>query len=221
MSIATNSIITWSDFTTQVLNAIKSACCNIDSVSSSVPSQLKASSSGTTVRTDVKTISTSQPSSGYNGGYVATTWKYSANSSNHIVAVPSSTVNSEWSTFLSAAGINARSNKIIQAYDLTMAMGLCQQFMSFHIKPMCCRLNIYNDNSTVFRGAKYITGTCTPKYTLTAVEPNNIPEITNADINGRYKIIRESIFHDNSNYGIIDAENNPVLFKSYLSGAKV
>lgn len=211
MSITTNSVITWTDLTTTVLNAIKGACCNIDSFAVNVPTRLRSGQG----QVAVKSITCSS------GPAVASkTHTWYANPSNLISVVASSTVDSEWTAFLKAAGIDARSNKTINVEDLGFAVGLFQQFMSYHLKPVYTRRQIYNTletNPGVFQGTKYITGTATPKKVLTPVTPGEMPTLTNEDISGRYGIIREGIYHDNSNYGLFDREANPAAYRCYLS----
>lgn len=219
MSIAMNQIITWSDFTDLVINSIKSVCSNIDNVNN-VPSYLRSG----TGNVNVRNISTS-----VGGGGQAQTFRYYAVpvAGTLIKTVTSSTITSEWTSFLNSAGINARSNKIISAYDFTMATALCQQFMSYHLKPVYYRGCIYGANQG-WTGTKYLTDTdlgaaCSPKssnwsapWNSSGIPATNVPDINNGNINGRYGIIRESIFHDYVNYGIITNENNPVVYRCYL-----
>lgn len=208
MSIATGSVITWSDLTTLMLNSLKSVCCNIDSFASNVPTRLRSGQGQVAVKSLTSSVS---------GGASAKTNYWYANPSNLITTVTSATVDSEWTTFLSAAGINSRSTKIMQAKDLSLTVGLFQQFMSYHLKPVYSRRQIYNTletNPGVFQGTKYITGTCTPKYTLTAIEPGNIPQVTDSDITN---IINQSIYTPGSNWGMLDYTNNPNLHRCYLS----
>ena len=211
MSIATGQTITWTDITTSLLSSLKSVCCNIDSYASNVPTRMRSNT--TTV---VKSITTS-----VNAGGRAQTHSYRAFVTNNITTVTTAKVNSEWSTFLSAANINTRSNKIIQAKDFGLAMGLVQQFMSYHLKPVCTRRQIYNTletNPGIFYGTKYVEGTCTPKYTLTPIEPSNIPDVNNSDIEN---VIKNSIVNYNSsgtylNGGMLSATDNPIPYRSYL-----
>lgn len=211
MAIAANSLITWADLTTTALNAIKSACCNIDSFAVNVPTRLRSGQG----QVAVKSISCST-----GPAVAAKTHTWYANPSNLISVVPLSTVNSEWTTFLTAAGINTRSNKTLNAEELCFAVCLFQQFMSSHLKPVYTRRQIYDTletNPGVFQGTKYVTGTVTPKKVLSAITPGVMTELTNADITSTYGILRESIYHDRSNYGLFDKENNPVVYRCYLS----
>lgn len=211
MSITKNSILTWNDLTNTVLSTIKSKCCNIDTFASDVPSRLK---SGTPNSTSVWSYTTT----GSGNKYVKQTFTfYAYNNTNLISTVSSSTVNNEWNTFLSAANINSRSNKIIQGVELTMAIGLFQQFMSFHLKRIDSRRQIFNtvETQTEYFGIKYVTGTCTPKYTLTPIEISNVPVINNNNINGSKGVIRENILNDGINWGILD-NNNPKIHRVYL-----
>ena len=215
MSIATGQIITWTDITTSLLSSLKSVCCNIDAYAAGVPIRMQSGQGQVNVKYVTTTV---------NAGGGAQTFTYKANPVNLISIVTASTVNSEWSTFLSAAGINARSSKIVQAKDFGLAMGLVQQFMSHHLKPVCTRRQIYNTletNPGIFYGTKYITGSLTPKYTLTAIEPGNIPVVYDSDITN---IVNNSIYNttlDSTpiwlNWGMLNANGNPVPYRSYLS----
>jgi len=166
MTLAVNNIVTWADFASICLNSIKSVCCNIDSYSSDVPARLKSSAATTTV----KSITTSK--SGGNSGWknAPITYSWNVRPYNTISIVYTSTVNSEWNTFLNAANINSRSNKVISPHDFTLAVGLYMQFMSFHIKPIYSRRQAYNtvESQSVWQGCKYVSGTCNPSYTLGA-----------------------------------------------------
>lgn len=206
MSISAGYTITWSDFATTCYSAIVNACCNIDSFKN-VPTRLQNGQGQFAVKTQTTGIPDSQSTQ---------TFTWYANPSNGIALVTSANVISEWNTFLTAAGIDVRSNKIIQAKELGLAIGLYQQFMSYHLKPVYSRRQVYNtvESQTVFQGIRYITGTCTPKYVLTAIDPSNIPEVTDADI---ISVVRQSFLHDGVNYGMWDSEANPVIARCYLS----
>lgn len=210
MSIATNSLITWADFSTTCLAAIKSVCCNISGTTAwnNVPARLKSGQGATVVYTQTRT----RPSGTTGGSFPSS--DYTATPVNLISAVTEASINSEWNTFLSSAGIDARSNKIIQAKDFTLAVALYMQFMSFHIKPVFSRLQVYNTIdgalSNPFQGNKYITGICTPDYTQAGINPGSIPDITNSDITN---IIAKS-FQANRLFTRYD---NPVNHKSTLS----
>ena len=206
MAINTDSTITWADLTTKCYNAIINTCCNIDSFKS-VPTRLQSGNGYLAVKSITVGIS---------GSKSTKTFTWYGNGSNLVSIVSSSTVSSEWNTFLTNAGINTRSNKVIQAKDLGLAIGLYQQFLSYHLKPIYSRRQIYNtvEAQSTFVGTRYVTGTCTPKYKLTAIDPGNIPEVTNAQIQ---EMIKQNIFHDGVNYGIIDYENNPLPTKTTLS----
>ena len=214
MSIATNSLITWADFSTRCLAALKNVCCNIGGFASNVPTRLRSGQGHVAVYTQNR----SRPS-GQSGGTI-TSSTYYANPSNLISTVTEASVNSEWTTFLAAAGIDARSNSIIQMENMGQAIGLYQQFMSFHLKPIYSRRQIYNTletNPGVFQGTKYVAGTCTPKYVLSPVLPgSSYPDGFISDA-GIRKVVREGIVHDGTNYGLIDRENNPVNHRCYLS----
>lgn len=221
MSIASNSIITYNDFTTALLSAIKSVCCNIDAFASNIPARLR---SGTAQYTNIKSITTSVTNVGATNGPTSSaiqtfTWR-ARNDTNLISIVTTSTINNEWNAFISAAGIaeNSRSNKVIQAKDLGLMMGLVQQFMSYHLKPVNSKRKIFNtisgNTEVEFKGTKYITGTCSPKYTLTPIDPSNIPEVTNNEIT---TTISQNIINDGINWGIISKGENPSVHRCYVS----
>lgn len=174
MAINVNDQITWVDFITACFLNIKDICCNIDTYKD-VPENLRAGAT----QTAVKTLTTS-----VNAGGTAKTYTWYANPSNLIDLVSSDIVNSEWITFLTDAGIDTRSNKIIQANDLTLAVGLFMQFMSYHVKLIYSRRQVYDTVTaqTVFQSSKYVTGTVAPKYTLAGINANSIPTITDANI---------------------------------------
>ena len=206
MSISVGNIITWSDFATTCYSAIINTCCNIDSFKN-VPTRLQSGQGQLAVKTQT---------TGVPGSQATQTFTWYANPSNGIAIVTSVNVANEWNTFLTAAGIDVRSNKIIQAKELGLSMGLYQQFMSYHLKPVYSRRQVYNtvESQAVFQGMRYITGTCTPKYTLTAIDPSNIPDVTDADI---ISVVRQSFLHDGINYGMWDSEADPVIARCYLS----
>lgn len=206
MSLAAGQIITWTDLSTTCLNSIKNVCCNIDSYKN-VPDVLQQN----TGQVNVHTIATKTLD-----GKVIHNFYYYANPQNTIPLVTFATVNSEWTTFLSAAGINTRSNKVVQACDFGKAMGLYMQFMGHHLKHVHCRLQIYNRG--IFTGTKYlgdaIVGRLTPKYTLTPIEPGNIPETTDNDITN---IVLNTLQNPGLNWGIMDTNSNPIVNRHYLS----
>lgn len=208
MAIASNNTVTWADLTAACIDALKNVCCNIDSFAGNVPMRLKSGQGQVEVKSITTTVS---------AGGTAQTHRWYANPSNLIYKVTSSTVNSEWSEFLSKAGIDARSNKVCQAKEVGLVIGLFQQFMAFHVKRIHSRRQIYNTletNPGIFQGNKYITGTCTPKYTLTAIEKDNIPEVTDTDITN---LINQAIYWPGNNWGMLDSTSNPVLHRCYLS----
>lgn len=175
MSISANQVMTWSDFATTCFNSMKSVCCNIDSYSSSVPSLIRSTSS-----TTVRSINCTRAD-----GSVAQTVSWTASMSNPVTTVSSSTVQSEWNTYLSNAGINTRSNKVIQLVDMCRAFALYKNFMAYHLKPIYSRRTVYNTSSygtqAVFQGVQYKTGSLTPAFTLTPIEQSSIPEMTNTN----------------------------------------
>lgn len=214
MAIITDSTITWENITTALLNALKAVCCNIDSFASNVPANLK---SGTASNPSVWTKTTSQSSTNYGHNY-GNQWAsqtftfYANNTTNLISVVTSSTVSSEWSTFLSSAGANARSNKVIQAKDYGLAMGLVSQFMAGHLKRVYSTRQILG--GSLFQGTKYVTGTITPKYQISGLSPSSSETISNSDITS---LVRQNIVHDGVNYGILDREGDPRLHRIYLN----
>lgn len=208
MSIATNQLVTWSDFTAACLTAMKNVCCNIDSLSS-VPTRLRSGQG----QMAVKQVTAARTGG---GTQEPITYTWYANPANLIAQVSSSTVNSEWTTFLSAAGINARSDKVCQGKDLALAVGLFQQYLAAHVKRVYSRRQVYNttESQTVFQGCKYITGTITPKYTLSGIDPSSVPDITNSDIQN---IVNQAIFWPDHNWGMIDNTGNPNVSTCKLS----
>lgn len=197
MSIAQNSLITWEDLSNTVVNAIKGACCNVDAFASNVPARLKnGTATKTTTIWDFWTTVPNNVAGNASGQtsrhhiFYAINKPNSERANNLIAVVTESTVKSEWSTFLNSAGINttSRTGKIIQAKELGLAIGLFQQFLSYHVKPVHSRGQIFSQAKTnpqtqsEFRGMKYITGTCTPKYQLTPIEPTSVPVVQPSDI---------------------------------------
>lgn len=185
MSISSNSIITYNDFIAKALSEMKAVCCNIDSFKSDVPNTIRSTYTSTVTRS--VTAGGANGTAGNAGGATAITHSWTITGYNKVSTVPTATVESEWTTFLAAAGINTRTNpdlgrKIIQAHDLGLIMGLLEQFMSYHLKPIYSRREAYNEG-TVYQGTKYVTGTVTPKYTgLNGIDPSSIPDVTNNNI---------------------------------------
>lgn len=191
MAILTNNIITWKNFVDTCFNSMISACCNIDSYSSDVPSKMKAGQG----RVEVRGVSR-----GGNNDWVTVRWY--ADTANLISTVATSQVKTEWNGFLSAAEIDTRSNKVMSAKDLELATGLFMQFMSFHVKPIYSTRQIYNTVETQmpYASNKYVTGTVTPKYTLSGSSTPETQVTSNDDI------IRDN---DTSNPGIVKSGFNP------------
>lgn len=206
MSLAAGQIITWTDLSTTCLNSIKNVCCNIDSYKN-VPGVLQQNAG----QVNVHITTTGVP-----GSKATQNFYYYANPQNTIPLVTFATVNSEWTTFLSAAGINTRSNTVVQTCDFGKVMGLYMQFMGHHLKHVHCRLQIYNKG--IFTGTKYLddatVGHLTPKYTLTPIEPGNIPETTDNDITN---IVLNTLQNPGLNWGIMDTSGNPIVNRNYLS----
>ena len=204
MSIATNSIVTYSDITTTVLNSLKAVCCNIDAYDSNVPARLRTGQGQVQVKSLTSTVS---------AGASASTQRWYANPQNLITLVSSNVINSEWSTFLSDAGINSRSNKILQAVDLGKIMGLFMQFMSYHVKPIYSRRQIYDTietNPGIYEGCKYVSGSYTPAYSASGINPSSIPAVNDSDIQD---IINKG-FQANQ---LMTHCDNPVNHRCYLS----
>lgn len=213
MSIASGNTITWTEFTSAVLSAIQNNCSNrnnLDNITARLRNGYAAQ--------QVKSLSSTIPS-GHSGASAHTNYWYAAAPTRPVVAVSDSTIETEWTTFVSAAGAAARSTKIMSAYEITRALGLFQQFMAYHLKQIHSRGQIYGGSTvqyTRYLDNATLGGACTPKYTITAVEQGNIPVISNTDINGSGGVVRQSIFHDGVNYGLIDKENNPYICRTYL-----
>lgn len=211
MSISTGQVITWADLATTCYNAIVSCCCNIGNVNN-VPLRLRAGNGYLAVASKTYGIADSNSTA-------TSTWY--GNGTNLISAVAASTIKNdqktgEWDVFLSDAKIDSRSNKKITAKELGLAIGLYQQFLAFHVKPIYSRRQVYNtvESQALFQSMKYVTGTCTPKYQLTAIEPTDEPTTTDADIT---EVLNQSIYWPSNNWGMLDSTNNPVLSRSYLS----
>ena len=226
MSIATGQIITWSELTDSVLNAIQAACCNVGAIASGVPSRMKDTSGVVAV----KTFTTNQEGSlgaGHPNVWSQQQLKFYAHPSNKISLVATGTITNssktgEWDTFLSSAHIDSRSNKIIQAKDLGKAVGLFQQFMSYHLKPVYGRLEVYGtlESIATFSGTKYMTntelgGACNPKYDLPPVEPSTDPDVTDSDIQN---LTYDNFINQNLNWGVMSSSENPKPFRSELKG---
>lgn len=232
MSIATDSRITWSELTTSVINSIKSVCCNIDNFAANVPANIR---SGTSTNFNVWDY----PTTGSGHNYVQQHLIFKAqNSINLINIVTTSTVNSEWSTFLNSAGLNSHSNKLIQTNELGLAIGLCSQFMAYHLKRIHSRRQLisgltqsgstwYSGTGSLFEGTKYVKnsdlgGACTPKYTSAGINSSlPVPTLNNENITEtvRQNIINNSVTSTsyNSDKGILNRNGNPVLHRVYLT----
>lgn len=186
MSILQGSVVTWTEFASACLSAIINAACNVGSdFKNGIPSEMR-STWGTARREVYRMVTTQSPSApgawSQGTNYPSQTHIWYANPGNLVSLVAQSTVESEWATFLNSAGINSRSGKVIQAKELTLAVALYMQFMAYHLKPVSSYRHIYNNANTLWQGQYYKTGTVTPKYTLTAIEVGNIPDVTDSDI---------------------------------------
>ena len=122
MSIATNSLITWSDLSAKCLNSIKSICCNIGGYASNVPSKLRSGQGAVTVAS----VTAGKVGGGSNIGAPFTYYWDASPRYGLISTVTTATVDSEWSAFLTAAGIkvDSRTNKLVSARDLAYTVGL-------------------------------------------------------------------------------------------------
>lgn len=212
MSIISNSIITWGDLSANIVNSIKSICCNVDSFASNVPARLRSGQGQVAVHTETHGRANPQR-------IVYETFTYYANPSNLISIVASSTITAEWNNFLASAGISiSHTNKVIQAKEMGDLVGLFMRFMAYHVKPIYSNRKIYDGidgAQSTFRGCKYITGAVTADYTVVPISPSNIPVPNN-----------DTIYNDNGT-GIIDRNftvnrlfthyDNPRAFRSYLS----
>ena len=213
MSILTDNVITWADLVTICYNAITDTCCNIGNINN-VPVRLRYDPD--TPDTDYSALNVKSISNiGVSGSQSKWTATWSAKGTNLISKVDAATVSSEWNTFLTAAGIDTRSNKVIQAKDMSLAIGLYQQFLAFHVKPVYSTRKVYNtaEAQSLFQSMKYVTGVCTPKYTLTGINPDTNPDVTNIDIEN---IVKQAIVNPDVDWGMLDSINDPVITKSYL-----
>ena len=209
--------MTWGDLSANIVNSIKSICCNVDSFASNIPARLRSGQGQAAVHTETRGRANPQR-------IVYETFTYYANPSNLISIVASSTITAEWNNFLASAGIStSHTNKVIQAKELGDLVGLVMRFMAYHVKPIYSDGKIYEDptNQTnpnlqsTFQGCKYITGAVTADYTVVPISPSNIPVPNNDTI------------HNNNGTGIIDRNftvnrlfthyDNPQAFRSYLS----
>ena len=211
MSLTAGQVITYSDMSATCLQNIKNVCCNIDSYKN-VPAILQNGAGQTHVHTTTTGIPDSQSTQNF---------YYYANPVNKIPIVSTSTVNSEWTTFLSSAGINSRSNKVVQANDCVKIVGLYMQFMAHHLKHVHCRLQA--TGSGTFTGTKYLpdswVGACSKKYSATAIDPSNIPVVSDTDI---ARAVNNCFCNWDENYnwknaGILNTTGNPVPNRNYLS----
>lgn len=209
MSINVNERMTWADLATLCYNAMISVCCNIGAYASNVPARLKDGNGGAVT---VK----SWGGIGIAGSGAKWTAYWYGNGSNLIKIVQASDVSREWSEFLSEAGIDIRSNKVIQAKDTGLAVGLYQQFLAYHLKPVYSIRQVYvtTESQNLFQGIKYVTGVCTPKYKLTPVEPGSAEPVTDADIEN---IVNQSIFRPGVDWGMLNSTGDPNISRSYLS----
>lgn len=213
MSISSGQLITWADLSSLCLQNIKSSCCNIGNVNN-VPTRLRTGQGATLVASTTITAAGQNPSNNVLAEGTTTTYNwYAVPKSGLISAVAESTVNSEWNTFLSNAGINARSDNLVSAKEVALTVALYQQFISYHIQPISSRRQIYNtvETQSNFNHFKYVTGAVTPKYTLTGYtsETTASSEITNSDLND---IINKNFIVNELNH-----QNNQQNYRCVLS----
>ena len=188
MSILVGQIITWEEFSTECIGHIRDACCNIGSYSSDVPNRLKDPSvSGSTFVNSTWIASITVSKTGGNHGWngAPRTYNWYASSANYIPLVSASTVNTEWNQFLkdskihNSAGNSGRTDMVMTATDLTKAISLYMQFMSYHIKPVTSNLEVFNKigEYASFKGNKYVSGSFTP---------SSLPDTPNLDPTNQY-----------------------------------
>lgn len=178
--LAVNKEITWGDFATKCLAAMKAACCNINSFQSDVPSQIRSGAATSRVVYTQNCYVTSS-------GALQASFNYTCNASNLITTVAESTVNSEWNAYLSSIGVTNNTNKLISIQYFTLAMALYKNFLSHHVKPVYSRRNVYqtvDGTQAVWQGSQYkpdsIVGVCPKAFSLPDL--NNPQEPTNAII---------------------------------------
>lgn len=202
------NMMTWSSFAQTCYDAIVNTCCNIDSYDG-VPSNLQSTQGTANIHT-ISDIGISRSKSKKSATWTATPHTL-------ISLVSSTDVESEWHTFLTQAGVNVRSDKVIQAQEIGLLIGLYMQFMAFHLKPVYSRRQIFSESSVVFQGTQYKTGIVIPDYTLTPIELDNVPDVTNEDIQ---TIISKNLGdgkNDWSKYILFNAYNDP-SFSYYTLG---
>ena len=65
----------------------------------------------------------------------------------------------------------------------------------------------------MFQATKYVSSTITPKYTLTGINPDEFPVITDADVRS---VLNNSVINPNQNWGLLSSNDSPVISRSYL-----
>lgn len=215
MAISRGNLITWVELTDRLLATLKTVCCNIGSYKSDVPSRLRV---GTPVSTAVKSITTT--ATGWGSPQTFTFYANNGGNNNLIPIVDVNTIQSEWDTFLSAAHINARSNKVINFKDFGLVTGLISQFMAFHLKPINSKRQIFNtvEAQSEYNGTKYldnnaIGSACIPKYDSSPVDPTDIPVTTDEDIKN---IVDQNIYRPGVDLGILNRCGDPRFHKVSL-----
>lgn len=208
--IKTNEFITWRSLIEICFGAITSACCNIDTYKN-VPARLQAGQGQFTVYT--------RDGIGITESNAKWSTSWTTTPANLISIVTSSSVDSEWRAFITAAGIDAHSNKIVQAKEMGLFIGLYMQFMAYHLKPVCSSRKVYNtaESQIPFYGTKYVNGTVAPLYTLPGIDPNNIPIMADSDI---IEVVKRNIGDGEGtwkDYILFNSYNNPVFSTCPLS----
>jgi hypothetical protein len=207
MAISAGSTITWADFATRCYNTFTGQCCNIGSYYSNVPNRLR-SGSGTPAIYTISNIGIAESESKWSA-----TWY--ANPGNLIQVVAVATVQSEWNAFLSAAGIDARSNELIKAKEFAMAVGLYMQFLAYHVKPIYSRRQIYNtvESQSNFAGVQYLSDSIlgaavTPYYNLRTTNPDTYDPLI---------MVKNQYMLEGWTWGMFTAYDNPRHPYAYIS----
>lgn len=201
--INTDEIITWRSLVEVCFDAIIEVCCNIDSYKG-VPTRLQDGQGRFTVLTKAINQTSSQSTR-------TATW--TTTPTNLVSVVSSSTVSTEWVTFLTAAGIDVHSDKVVQAKEACLLIGLYMQFMAYHLKPVCSSRQVYNlaESQVPFSGTKYVSGTVAPAYTLPGINPSEYPVVTDADIEN---VVKKNVGDGEgvwSDYTLFTSYNDPVF----------
>lgn len=200
-------IITWSQFASTCYDAIIAQCSNIGGYNS-IPGRIRDTQ--TTNRVTVRQIT--------NIGIANSKTKWSAawyaNPRNLISYVNRTDIQTEWNNFLSAAGIDSRSNELIKAKELGLTISLYMQFLSYHLKPIYSRRQIYDTvdgAQSVFQGIRYKTGTVTPYFKLKgtgAIDPDDYPTLN---------LVKSNYMLESTSWAMFDSYGDPIHPWSYLT----